>query len=109
MNKTMLTGIAGLAVGLTAAVGIGAWSGIPLFETVEEYSAELSDNQESVETVIDTADFDQDGFDDLFIWTIRGPNYRPVVLLNQSGKGFVEVWAAAYISGCKWTMESCRC
>ncbi|MCH2134367.1 MAG: VCBS repeat-containing protein [Phycisphaerales bacterium] len=107
MNKTVLTGIAGLAVGLTAAVGFGAWSGAPVFDDslVEEWNIDPY-----VFEIVDTADFDQDGFDDLVAVQQVSGNYRAAVLINQSGKGFTQVfttnvagqpdyWNAADVNG----------
>ncbi len=101
MNKTMLTGIAGLALGLTTAVGIGAWSGAPVFDDslAEERQVGLDIND-----ILAVADFDQDGFDDLLaFWKPQSwGNGRAVVLMNQSGKGFTTVFTSQII-GANWT------
>ena len=100
MNKTMLTGIAGLALGLTTAVGIGAWSGVPVFDdtTYEDWQINLNGNWNTW-GLIDTADFDQDGFDDLLVIHSNHPSYKIAVHMNQSGKGFNVVFSTTLEGG----------
>lgn len=90
----MLTGIAGLALGLTTAVGIGAWSGAPVFvDNLLEWDIDVTPYG-NIHKLIDTADFDQDGFDDLLaVHEYAWEQYQLVVHINQSGKGFTPVFA----------------
>ena len=63
------------------------WVGVPIFDY--DNSTLLPMNGVSG-SLADTADFDQDGFDDVMVWD--GNNVQ--VLLNQSGKGFTQVFSA---------------
>jgi len=94
-KKMILSGLVGAAI--TAGVGFAAWVGPQLFDESIDIPATLEAG--SLNKIIAVADFDQDGFDDLVIEVINGPNYRCAILLNQSGTGYTEVWGTSATSG----------
>ncbi len=93
-KKMILSGLVGAAI--TAGAGLAAWAGP---ELLDWSSMQVWDNNHSgdyVREIMDTADFDQDGFTDLLVQTSIGQSqYRSVsVLLNQSGTGFIEAFVS---------------
>tara|TARA_Y100000589_G_C26945823_1_gene544339 strand:- start:23 stop:541 length:519 start_codon:yes stop_codon:yes gene_type:complete len=98
----MLTGIAGLALGLTTAVGIGAWSGVPVFDNNETANLTITDSSIAPnQAILTVSDFDQDGFDDLLMSKDYGSGNGSAiaVYMNQSGKGFINSFEYAMTTG----------
>ena len=93
MNKIIIAAficIASAAFGFTASMN---WVGIPLFDndaliSIPSYESGYTSG---------VADFDQDGFDDILLWE-QNPGIAHV-LLNQSGRGFTNVFTVGSTPG----------
>ena len=107
-KKMILSGLVGAAI--TAGAGLAAWVGTPIFDAGQQEEWSANHSNLSLNRVHMSADFDQDGFDDLLVTTTghNNSNYKMAVLLNQSGNGFTEVfsttpggesWSVADVNG----------